>query len=185
MFYSRAAYVGQKTKDDKRMHGRGIFTLANGNKYVGTFHDGAFHGEGIIFFTPANGGGQYRGRWEHGKNTAGEYIFSDGLQYEEEGWGHCTPQDRKFWDEYLAFIRPATLPDSEGDGTKIPDYSTTDGIPPAFSNGKPQGMKDVTDNFWMSADPPRPEHEGAEPVPTEGRPGELMAQEIARACPRS
>lgn len=157
MFYTRCSYVGQTTKDQKRMHGRGIFTFSNGNRYVGTFHDGAFHGEGIIFFTEANGGGQFRGKWDSGRCISGEHIFSDGLQFETESWMHCTPQDRRYWDEYLTFIHPPIAGAAKNAIT--PDYSTTDGVPPAFAGGKPRGLSDVQDLFWTTAPLPPPEHQ--------------------------
>ena len=154
------------TKDEKRMHGRGIFAFANGNKYVGMFHDGEFHGEGIIFFTEENGGGQYRGLWEGGRAVSGEYVFNDGLQFEKEGWGHCTDQDRRYWDEYLTFIKPPAA--GSDDVTMVPDYSVTNGIPPTFSGGKPRGLRDVQSLFWTTADAPRPEHEHKEVIDKSG-----------------
>lgn len=177
MFYTRCASVGQTTKDQKRMHGRGIFSFANGNKYVGTFHDGMFHGEGIIFFTAENGGGQFRGVWNLGKNISGDYIFRDGLQFATDNWSHCTPENRKLWDEYLAFIQPPQLPDHV---TLTPNYATTDGIPPTFAEGKPRGMQDVHDIFWSAAQPPKPEHEEIADFRAEG---DDMATIIAKSRP--
>lgn len=177
MFYTRCTYVGQNTKDQKRMHGRGIFTFANGNQYVGTFHDGMFHGQGIIFFTPQNGGGQFRGVWNLGKQVSGDYIFSDGLQFATENWTHCTPQDRKLWHEYLTFIQPPEVP---GFPSLTPDYAVTDGIPPTFSEGKPRGMQDVHDIFWSAAAPPKAEHEE---VADHLASGDNMATVIAKARP--
>ena len=182
MFYTRESYSGQTTKDTKRMHARGIFSFANGNKYVGTFHDGMFHGQGIIFFTKANGGGQFRGTWKDGECLGGDYIFADGLQFLEHDWGHCTEQDRRFWDEYLTFIKPPTV-DGNDVKTVTPDYSTSDGVPPAFANGKPRGADDVTDDFWCGKETPkaRPEHDEKAVVAGTGHD---MAATIATACPR-
>ena len=191
MYFSRCSYSGQHTKDQKRMHGRGIFTFANGNKYVGTFHDGAFHGQGIIFFTEQNGGGQFRGVWDLGRNTLGEYIFSDGLPFLEKDWGHCTENDRRLWDEYLVFISPTT-PQLSGvapvgsdaviasSKTITPNYATSDGIPAAFAGGKPRAFTDVTDAFWQNAPNPPPEHE----VTADPSKEPDVAAEIAIACPR-
>jgi hypothetical protein len=193
MFYARCSYDGQKTKDSKRMHGRGIFTFANGNRYVGTFHDGAFHGQGIIFFTKENGGGQYRGVWDQGKNLSGQYFFSDGLPFEEKDWGHCVDADRRLWEEYLVFIQPcgvettaegvaaAKAGTSYAANTITPDYARSDGIPAAFANGKPRGLHDINDGFWRSAAPPQPEYEYAADPLQEPE----MAEVIAAACPRS
>ena len=171
MYYTRESYSGQTTADSKRMHGRGIFTFANGNRYVGTFHDGEFHGQGILFFTEENGHGQFRGLWRLGRLVEGDYIFSDGLEYKEEGWTHCTEIDRQYWHEYLTWIRhpdPTTTPVPPT--TIIPDYSTTSGIPPAFTNGKPRRGEEVTDVFWQSprVHPAIPEHAGLAPVTGNG-----------------
>ncbi len=145
------------------MHGRGIFRFANGNTYVGMFHDGAFHGEGILFFTEQNGGGQFRGLWENGVNIDGQYIFGDGLPFDEANWAHCTEDDRRFWDEYLTFIQPPKAPQAKGP-TTTPDYSVTNGIPPAFAMGQPRGLQDVQSKFWSTAQPPAPEHQHKEVV---------------------
>lgn len=159
------------------MHGRGIFTFANGNKYVGTFHDGLFHGQGIIFFTQQNGGGQFRGIWDMGKQVSGDYVFRDGLQFAPDNWQHCTPEDRKLWHEYLAFIQP---PEVKGFPSLTPNYAVTDGIPPTFASGKPRGVQDVHDIFWSAAAPPKPEHEEvADPLAAE----EDMATVIAKSRP--
>lgn len=183
MYYTRSAYVGQQTKDQKRMHGRGIFTFANGNKYVGTFHDGTFHGQGIIFFTTENGGGQFRGIWDQGKNIEGEYIFSDGLQFATENWGHCTEENRTLWHEYLTFIQPPFVVGAKEGNVMTPNYGTTDGIPPAFAEGKPRGVHDVHDIFWSAAAAPKPEHESVADVRGgEGAPD--MATIIANARPK-
>jgi hypothetical protein len=192
MFYSRVSYEGQTTKDHKRMHGRGIYTFSNGNKYVGTFHDGDFHGQGIIFYTKENGGGQYRGVWDLGKNLSGQYFFSDGLQFEEKDWGHCTDSDRRLWEEYLVFIQPSGL-ECTAEGARkaasaspatyhtiTPDYTTSDGVPAAFANGKPRGLDDITPNFWKAADEPWPEHEQLADPAKEPE----MAEVIAIACRR-
>ena len=61
MFFTKCAYHGEKTNG--RMEGKGKFTFANGNHYVGDFMDGMFHGEGTVYFTPENGGGKYKAQW--------------------------------------------------------------------------------------------------------------------------
>eukprot|EP00744_Colponema_vietnamica_P016275 GILI01022825.1.p1 GENE.GILI01022825.1~~GILI01022825.1.p1 ORF type:complete len:240 (+),score=15.18 GILI01022825.1:41-760(+) len=167
MFYTRSSYVGQTTKDGKRMHGRGIYTLADGSKFIGTFHDGTFHGHGIIFFTPEKGGGQFRGTWSLGECLGGDYIFSDGLEFSNDKWDYTTDSDRRFWHEYLTFIKPlgrGGKNTADEGGVITPDYATSDGIPPAFANGKPQTASDVSDDFWATAPLPRPEHEGVAPI---------------------
>jgi hypothetical protein len=192
MFSAKCAYDGQKTKDGKRMHGFGVFTFADGSKYVGAFHDGAFHGHGIVFFTEADGSGQYRGVWEHGKNLSGQYFFADGLPFDAEAWSHCTEADRRMWNEALAFVQPSG-PAVTAVGAKLvaaagassvntitPDYATTDGVPAAFAGGKPRGFGDVSEAFWRSAPAPAPEHERV----AEATEGEETAQVISQRCPR-
>jgi hypothetical protein len=194
MFHAKCSYDGQKTKDGKRMHGFGVFTFADGSKYVGAFHDGAFHGHGIVFFTDSDGAGQYRGIWEHGTNLSGQYFFADGLPFDAEAWSHCTEADRRMWNEALAFVQPcdATVT-AEGAAaaskmaaagssmpTITPDYATTDGVPGAFAAGKPRGYGDVTEAFWRSAPPPAPEHE----LVRDAAEGPETAEIIAQRCPR-
>ncbi len=173
MFLCRTSYEGQKTKDSKRMHGRGIFEFSDGNKYVGEFHDGAFHGPGILFFSDKNGGGQYRGIWDSGRNTSGEYIFKDGLQYKEDPskWTHCTLDDRRLWHEFLEFVVPSADSKTElpphlvasqvtAEQLKMttPDYSTTDGVPAAFANKQPRHVGEVGKRYYEPK--PDPEHSG-------------------------
>lgn len=162
------------------MHGRGIHTLPDGSKYVGTFHDGTFHGHGIIFFTPSSGGGQFRGTWNLGECLGGDYIFQDGLVFSNDDWEYTTERDRRFWHEYQTFIRPAGRGGSgavgDVEGVITPDYATTDGIPAAFADGKPQSIDAVSDDFWATAPLPRPEHEGVAAI--EGT-SEDMARIIA------
>lgn len=178
MFLCRTSYEGQKTKDNKRMHGRGIFEFSDGNKYVGEFHDGAFHGPGILFFSQKNGGGQYRGIWDSGRNTNGEYIFKDGLQYNEDPakWTHCTLDDRRLWNEFLQFVVPSQdsktdipphlLNQTNGDKEAAkqmlqwttPDYSTTDGVPAVFANKQPRNVEEVNARYYEPK--PEPEHSG-------------------------
>lgn len=163
MFFTRSSYAGQTTRDGKRMHGRGIYTLADGSKYVGAFHDGTFHGHGIIFFTPSAGGGQFRGAWNLGECLGGDYVFDDGLEFTSDDWVYTTDRDRRFWHEYLSFIKPEGKGGRDISGTKgviTPDYSTSDGVPPSLADGKPQFADDVSDAFWATAPLPRPEHEG-------------------------
>eukprot|EP00758_Cryptobia_borreli_P007806 Tbor_TRINITY_DN5332_c2_g2::TRINITY_DN5332_c2_g2_i2::g.5171::m.5171 len=154
MLFSRCSYKGQLTSDQKRMHGRGIFTLSDGSHYVGTFHDGMFHGHGILFFTPKQGGGQFRGTWELGKCIGGDYIFSDGLKFSEEEWEYCTERDRRFWCEYMEFIKPVSSGKTAHKEHITPDYSDTNGIPPVFANGKPRKFSDVSNNFYTGPTAP-------------------------------
>ena len=187
MLFTRTSYDGQRTQDGKRMQGRGIFSFSDGSKYVGTFHDGTFHGHGIIFYPPTDGGGQFRGTWNEGNCMGGEYIFSDGLKFSETEWEYSTERDRRFWDEYLTFIKPKASSKHSTNVMKsglamaagiTPDYSTTDGIPEAFANDKPAKMEDVPDTFWNGSNvpPAAAEHQGVAAVTGQA---EDMAEIIA------
>jgi hypothetical protein len=184
MYLCRTAYEGQKTKDGKRFHGRGLYVFANGDKYVGEMHDGAMHGPGILFFSAKNGSGQYRGVWHNGKNISGEFSFADGLQYNEDPtqWTHCTLDDRRMWQEYLEFVAPAKQSLSEPvpphlvrkHGAEVakmpdfavtklswttPDYSTTDGIPAVFADKQPRSVAEVPLGAYFDDSKPHNEHE--------------------------
>lgn len=50
MNFIGSKYNGQKTTDLKRFHGLGQYTFPNGDRYVGGFYDGCFHGYGVIFY---------------------------------------------------------------------------------------------------------------------------------------
>jgi hypothetical protein len=194
MLLCRGQYEGQRTADGKRMHGRGVYTFPNGDRYMGAFHDGAFHGTGVLFFADKNGGGQYRGVWDSGKCISGEYIFGDGLAFEASGvaadWTFCTPQDRRMWYEQLRFIAPpsgtaeslpphvagASASTSGGSDAAwtTPNYGTTDGIAPAFREPMPASAAE----FCRGAPPP-PEHAGkADPAAV---PPPAMQKKIADA----
>eukprot|EP00906_Rhabdomonas_costata_P032593 RCo045912 len=120
MFYTKCSYLGEKMNG--RMEGRGKFTFANGNRYIGFFKDGVFHGQGTIYFTAENGGGKFTALWKDGIAQEGTYLFSDGLEYSPASWEYCTPADRRFWREHNAFIAPPAAGDVAS--TIIPDYSS-------------------------------------------------------------
>ncbi|KAJ3405475.1 hypothetical protein HDU80_001268 [Chytriomyces hyalinus] len=81
-----------------RVEGHGKYIFPNGNVYVGEFKDGQFHGNGTIHFT---NGGRYDASWKDGRVIDGKFTFKDGLVYEPENWGYCTPSDRRFYHEVL------------------------------------------------------------------------------------
>ena len=61
------------------MHGKGIFTFANGNKYNGHYKNNKQHGKGVFtFFTKSS----YDGDWEDGKkHGSGIYTYASGDVY--------------------------------------------------------------------------------------------------------
>jgi len=145
-------YKGERTQDGKRMEGNGIFTFPSGDKYVGEFKDGVFHGEGTVFFSNTHGSGQFRAMWEDGVAVKGLYIFQDGLEYDPTGWGYCVPGDRRLWSEQLTYISPPppySAVHAAQDRLCIPDYATSDGIPPAFRDGLPKGYFDVDESMYV------------------------------------
>eukprot|EP01065_Artemidia_motanka_P002703 TRINITY_DN1126_c4_g1_i1.p1 TRINITY_DN1126_c4_g1~~TRINITY_DN1126_c4_g1_i1.p1 ORF type:complete len:172 (+),score=58.70 TRINITY_DN1126_c4_g1_i1:78-593(+) len=128
MYHCKEAYRGEKTEDGKRMHNRGQFNFANGNSYQGMFDDGRFHGEGVLHFTMANGGGQYRSLWRKGECEKGDYIFADGLEYSLHDWNYCTQQDRRLWKEHLTFITPPVIDGADPKDTIYPNYGSVDPV---------------------------------------------------------
>ena len=61
---------------DDLMHGKGTYTYANGDKYVGEFKDDLMHGQGT--YTYANGDkyvGEFKDDMMHGQGT---YTYADG-----------------------------------------------------------------------------------------------------------
>eukprot|EP00668_Euglena_longa_P044263 GGOE01058870.1.p1 GENE.GGOE01058870.1~~GGOE01058870.1.p1 ORF type:complete len:1182 (+),score=363.04 GGOE01058870.1:135-3548(+) len=129
------------------MEGGGKFTFANGNYYIGGFLDGAFHGEGTVFFTPENGGGTYKATWTNGVAQEGTYFFHDGLKYEQEGWDYCTPHDRRFWREHNSFIVPPFAGPSQH--LIVPDYGA----------GRVLEVKPHIDD-WTQVEAPSPDGRG-------------------------
>jgi hypothetical protein len=76
---------------------QGTYTFAPGDKYVGEFRLGKFHGQGTYTF--ANGDryvGEFRDRWSHGQ---GIYTFADGRPLREGIW------------EKDKFVRAERIPD--------------------------------------------------------------------------
>ena len=59
--------------------GKGTFTWANGNKYVGEFSDGLFYGEGT--YTSASGDKYVGEHKNHLRNGQGTYTYSSGDKY--------------------------------------------------------------------------------------------------------
>ena len=58
---------------------QGTFTFANGDKYVGEFKDGKYHGQGTATYAD---GGKYIGEFKDGnKNGQGTYIYANGNTY--------------------------------------------------------------------------------------------------------
>lgn len=55
-----------------------ILRIASTGKYIGSFFNGVYHGEGTLYVD----GGRFYGEWEHGKLAKGSFIFDDELTYE-------------------------------------------------------------------------------------------------------
>ena len=86
-------------------HGTFIFTDEGfeGNKYVGEFRDGKFHGQGNYTF---NDGSSYSGEWKNGEyHDQGTYTWANGDKYigehkngKRHGQGTYTFNDGRVWD---------------------------------------------------------------------------------------
>jgi hypothetical protein len=76
-FASGDKYVGEFK--DGNYHGQGTNTFASGNKYVGEYKNGNYHGQGTYTFAD---GENYVGEWKDGKrNGQGTNTFADGENY--------------------------------------------------------------------------------------------------------
>ncbi|XP_076807279.1 MORN repeat-containing protein 5-like [Clavelina lepadiformis] len=103
-----ANYYGEIKND--RMEGEGIYWFDTNTRYEGGFRNGAFHGKGTLFFP---GGGRYESMWDNGREVSGNYVFQDGLNFENDddpltGWRFCSRTwDRRFYKEITEGLRPA------------------------------------------------------------------------------
>src|SRR5438477_7261491 len=62
-----------------RTNCQGTFTFASGDKYIGDFQDGKYHGQGIATYAD---GRKYVGDFKDGKrNGQGTYTAADGTKY--------------------------------------------------------------------------------------------------------
>lgn len=108
--YSGSSYQGE-TKNGW-YHGQGVFTYPSGVKYQGEFFKGEFHGQGTLIYQNgvklAKSQGQFKGVWNMGKLTSGDYYFYDQLKFDEgENWDYCQGSDRRFNYERDNGIKPS------------------------------------------------------------------------------
>lgn len=101
--FIQCAYSGERNEVGT-MDGKGEFTFPNGTRYVGELVDGEFHGKGTLFYP---GRGRYEAEWDHGKVIKGKLFFDDGLEYKDENWIYCSPEDRRYNIEIVNGLRPA------------------------------------------------------------------------------
>lgn len=82
--WSSSTHEGGKLND--WYEGEGKYHFPDGEKfYEGQFHRGEFHGKGALVY---KNGGRFEATWERGVAAKGEYVFSDGLVYEDKEWGY-------------------------------------------------------------------------------------------------
>ncbi|CEL99256.1 unnamed protein product [Vitrella brassicaformis CCMP3155] len=84
--------------------GSGRYRFPNGVVYEGQFHKGEFHGDGSLIYP---NGGRYVAKWDRGFAVGGQYVFNDGLLYQDRGWQYLTRKDRRFYSEVLHGLQPA------------------------------------------------------------------------------
>ena len=95
-------------KNNKR-HAQGIYTYANGDKYIGGYKDNRKHGHGTYYYVNGN---KYVGKYKEDKrNGQGTYTFSNGevkegiwkddkFQYKKK---KSTPTSNSKIEEYKSF----------------------------------------------------------------------------------
>eukprot|EP00727_Mastigamoeba_balamuthi_P000914 m51a1_g1082 hypothetical protein (110) ;mRNA; r:24699-25136 len=99
-------YEGPRAKGGNRMEGHGVYTFANGDRFVGTLKDGMFHGRGILYFC-GSGHGRFEGEWKNGVALRGDYYFGDNLRYKAgQEWSYCAEPDRRLYSEHVNGIPP-------------------------------------------------------------------------------
>jgi hypothetical protein len=101
--FMQCSYTGDRSEVGT-MDGKGEFTFPNGTRYVGELSDGEFHGKGVLYFP---GRGRYEAEWDHGKVVQGRLFFEDGLEFEDENWIYCSPEDRRYYCEVTDGLHPA------------------------------------------------------------------------------
>jgi len=70
---------GTHTHSNQWTNCQGTLTWANGNKYVGEYKDGRFHGQGTFTWSA---GGKYVGEFKDGKKHGqGTFTWSNGKKY--------------------------------------------------------------------------------------------------------
>lgn len=172
MYYTGCSYEGETTGDGRRFGGQGVFTFANGDTYVGAFHDGCMHGHGTLFFTEERGGGQYRGVWENGRNVSGAFVFADGLVFggrdgagvscgDGGAWRYCREGDRRLWAEHLREVMPVLPQQAILGGVRVPQstlwaeepvvapcVAEEAKTPATFAQRQPRSLTDVPAEFW-------------------------------------
>ncbi|XP_057289668.1 MORN repeat-containing protein 5-like [Hydractinia symbiolongicarpus] len=104
MEYTGSSYSGDYKNG--RLEGKGNyqFPTSVGTKYVGDMKDGKFHGEGTLYFT---NGSKYKGQWKDGLCVEGQYVFADGLTFDDAEWKYCDGYDRRFYTEICEGLKPA------------------------------------------------------------------------------
>ncbi|MDA7843385.1 hypothetical protein N9A26_00060 [bacterium] len=74
-------------------NGKGTFSDEEGNRYVGEFKDGRYHGKGTFIYKAH--GSKYVGDWKNGgKNGKGTYFFSDGSKHYVGDWKDGLPHGK-------------------------------------------------------------------------------------------
>ena len=96
-------YEGERN-DVGTMDGKGRFTFPNGTVYDGELIDGEFHGKGTLYFP---GRGRYVAEWDHGSVISGTLFFDDNLEYRDDNWIYCSPEDRRYYCEVTDGLKPA------------------------------------------------------------------------------
>jgi len=88
--------LGEGNYRDGRLHGRGVYTWANDDRYEGDYYDGKQQGRGV--YTWENGN-RYEGDYVDDKpHGQGVYTLTDGNSYSGQWSNGCFKQgDRKAW----------------------------------------------------------------------------------------
>jgi hypothetical protein len=134
---------------DGKFNGLGTFFYGNGDKYIGMWKEGLFHGPGTYISPSSNS--SYDGEWQAGQRhgNMGVQVYKDGSFYAgswrfggKHGKGEFVPSKRSR-DLSVVKLRGTWIQDAlEGKGEVwYPDLSSYEG---SFKNGKREGRGTYT-----------------------------------------
>lgn len=104
MEYTKCKYEGEVIHGRmESKNGTFLFSPETGMKYQGEMKDGMFHGKGVITL---KNGARIEGEWKFGLLVSRQYIYSDGLEFNEQvdEWDYCqagNKPDRRFYEERI------------------------------------------------------------------------------------
>jgi S1-C subfamily serine protease len=137
-------YVGEFRNG--KYHGKATLTYANGDKYVGEFRGGTYHGQGNYYYFAYNRfkGDKYVGEYRNGKkNGQGTYTYANGGKYVGEFRnGNTNGQGTRTYSNGNKYVGEYRNGKKNGQGTYT--YANGDKYVGEFRDGKQHGQGTLT-----------------------------------------